>query len=107
LETVRIRLLGKRTSQLDFRNQTLILRMISKLGSGGLIVIMTSHVRNHAITDASYVALMNQGRLVVTGRPDEVITEQNLKDIYKIDVKILEVHDPVTGRMLKFCEPLK
>ncbi len=60
-------LLDEPTSHLDFRNQTLILRMISKLANEGLSVIMTSHVPNHAITYASHVALMNHGRLVVAG----------------------------------------
>ena len=103
----RIMLLDEPTSHLDFRNQTVILRMIRKLADEGLIIIMTSHVPNHAITYASHVTLMNQGRLVAMGKPEQVITERNLRDIYGIDVRIFDVSDPVTGEMLRFCEPLK
>ena len=102
-----IMLLDEPTSHLDFRNQTLVLRMISKLASDGLLVIMTTHVPNHAIIYASHVALMNQGRLVIIGKPEDVITEKNLREIYSIDVKIFQVSDPATGEMFKFCEPLK
>ena len=102
-----IMLLDEPTSHLDFRNQTLVLRMISKLANDGLLVIMTSHVPNQAITYASHVTLMNQGRLVTMGKPEDVITEKNLREIYSIDVKIFEVSDPVTGDLLRFCEPLK
>jgi iron complex transport system ATP-binding protein len=102
-----IMLLDEPTSHLDFRNQTLILRMISKLADEGLSVIMTSHVPNHAITYASHVSLMHHGRLAVTGKPDDVITEKNLREIYNVEVRVFEVSDPVTGDRLKFCEPLK
>jgi iron complex transport system ATP-binding protein len=102
-----IMLLDEPTSHLDFRNQTLVLRMISKLASDGLLVIMTSHVPNHAILYASHVSLMNQGRLVIVGEPEDVITEKNLREIYSIDVNIFEVIDPTTGETIKFCEPLK
>jgi iron complex transport system ATP-binding protein len=102
-----IMLLDEPTSHLDFRNQTLILRMISKLASEGLSIIMTSHVPNHAITYASHVSLMNHGRLVVMGHPEDVITEKNLREIYGIDVRVFEVNDPATGDLFKFCEPLR
>lgn len=102
-----IMLLDEPTSHLDFRNQTLVLRIISKLADDGLLVIMASHMPNQAITYASHVTLMNQGRLVIMGKPEDVITEKNLREIYSIDVKIFEVSDPVTGALLKFCEPLK
>ena len=102
-----IMLLDEPTSHLDFRNQTLVLRMIGKLANEGLIVVMTSHVPNHAITYASHVTLMNQGRLIAMGKPEEVITEKSLNDIYGIDVRIFDVIDPNTGDLLRFCEPIK
>ena len=102
-----IMLLDEPTSHLDFRNQTLVLRMIGKLANEGLIVVMTSHVPNHAITYASHVTLMNQGRLIAMGKPEVVITEKSLNDIYGIDVRIFDVIDPNTGDLLRFCEPIK
>jgi len=106
-QTPRIMLLDEPTNHLDFRNQTLILRIISNLAADGLIVIMTSHIPNHAITYASHVTLMNCGRLVVSGNPEDVITEKNLREIYSMDVRVFEISDPLTGNTLKFCEPLK
>jgi iron complex transport system ATP-binding protein len=102
-----IMLLDEPTNHLDFRNQTLILRIISKLATEGLIIIMTSHIPNHAITYANHVSLMNHGYLVASGKPEEVITEKNLREIYNIDVRIFEISDPLTGNTHKFCEPLK
>jgi iron complex transport system ATP-binding protein len=102
-----IMLLDEPTSHLDLRNQTLVLRMISKLANDGLLVMMTSHVPNHAISYASRVTLMHQGRLVAAGKPEDVITERNMREIYGIDVRMFEVPDPVTGEMFRFCEPLK
>jgi iron complex transport system ATP-binding protein len=103
----RIMLLDEPTSHLDFHNQALILRWISRLAAEGLIVIMSSHVPNHAITYASHVALMHQGRMVAAGKPAEVVTEANLREIYRIDVRIFEIRDPATGEILRFCESVK
>jgi ABC-type cobalamin/Fe3+-siderophores transport system ATPase subunit len=41
------------------------------------------------------------------GKPEQVITENSLRDIYGIDVRIFDVSDPATGEILRFCEPLK
>jgi hypothetical protein len=65
----------------------------------GLIIIMTTHVPNHAISYSSHVALMNQGRVVATGSPEQVIIEKNLMEIYGIDVKIFEIVDSATGEL--------
>jgi iron complex transport system ATP-binding protein len=103
----RIMLLDEPTSHLDFRNQALILRMISRLAEEGLTIIMTSHIPNHAITYASKVALMKNGRFIAIGDPGDVITEGNLKEIYGIEVKIFEIKDSATGEAFRFCEALK
>jgi iron complex transport system ATP-binding protein len=103
----RIMLLDEPTSHLDFHNQAMVLRIVHRLAGEGLMVIMSTHVPNHAINYASHTTLMNQGRLVAMGSPEDVITEANLKEIYGIDVRVFEVSDPVTGDIYKFCEPLR
>lgn len=96
-------LLDEPTSHLDFKNQTLILKLVRKLAKDGLGVIMTSHFPDQALTYSGRIALMHNGSIIALGNPEEVITEANMGKIYGIDVKIYSVQDPNTGETLRFC----
>ncbi len=88
-----ILLLDEPTSHLDFGNQTLILETIQRLArERGLAVLMATHVPDHALFVATQVALMKAGGFVASGAPDEVVTEKNLRELYGIEVKIIQVN---------------
>jgi iron complex transport system ATP-binding protein len=93
------------TSNLDFGNQIRVLKEINNLASQGHCVIMTSHFPNHAFLCSTKVALIKNNRNIQIGRCNEVITEENLKDTYGIDVKIAEVID-AEGRPIRACIPM-
>ena len=92
--------LDEPTSHLDFGNQVKILSLIHNLAGAGMTVIMTSHNPDHTFMVSDKVVIMNHGRLQGFGPPDRVITEESLKDLYGIEVKII---DSVQGG--KRCSP--
>jgi iron complex transport system ATP-binding protein len=96
-------LLDEPTSHLDFKNQTLILKMVGKLAKRGLSVIMTSHFPDHALAYAGQIALMHNGNFLAQGSPKDVVNEKTLEKIYGIGVKIFSVHDPESGEEVRFC----
>ncbi len=96
-------LLDEPTSHLDFRNQTLILKLVGKLAKSGLSVIMTSHFPDHALAYSGRIALMHNGNFLAQGHPKDVVNEKTLETIYGIGVKIFTVPDPVTGEEIRFC----
>ncbi len=96
-------LLDEPTSHLDFRNQTLILKLVKKLAKKGLGVIMTSHFPDHALAYSGRIALMHNGSFVAQGNPGEVVNEANLERIYGIGVKIYTIRDEQTGEEIRFC----
>jgi iron complex transport system ATP-binding protein len=98
-------LLDEPTSHLDIKNQTIILRMINRLARRGLSVLMSSHLPNHALLYSSRVVMMQEGGILAMGRPDEVISEENLRQIYGIDVKIFSGSDGKGQERIKFCMP--
>ena len=99
-------LLDEPTSHLDFKNQVLILKMISKLSSQGLTVIMSTHLPNQAFLVSSNVALMNEGRFLATGYCNDVMTENNLADTYGMELRIVEIDDTGKGPATKVCIPV-
>lgn len=101
----RILLLDEPTSHLDFKNQALILNLIKSLAQEGLAVIMTTHFPNHAFSYSTRATLMHKGVFLGQGAPERVLTEQNLRLAYDIDVKIYSVVDTENFETLRFCTP--
>ncbi|MCX5812933.1 MAG: ABC transporter ATP-binding protein [Proteobacteria bacterium] len=98
----RIMVLDEPTSHLDMGNQMKILRVVQGLAERGLAIIMASHFPDHAFLLASQVAILNYGRIVQQGSPEEVITDDNMCDTYGVDVKVLYVGEGVDR---KACFP--
>jgi iron complex transport system ATP-binding protein len=98
-------LLDEPTSHLDLKNQTLILRMINRLAGKGLSIMMSSHLPNHALLYSSRVVLMREGGILAMGNPSEVISEESLRQIYGIDVKIFTGRDRKGLEEINFCMP--
>jgi iron complex transport system ATP-binding protein len=98
-------LLDEPTAHLDLKNQTLVLRMINRLARQGLSVMMSSHLPNHALLFSSKVALMHNGGILALGNPDDVISEESLREIYGIEVRIFTGHDGKGRDEIKFCMP--
>jgi len=92
------------TSNLDFGNQVRVLEEIKKLSQKGLGVLMTTHSPDHAFLCSNKVALMQRSSIIV-GSPNEVVTEQNLKDAYGINVTITCTCKR-NGEKVKSCVPM-
>lgn len=98
-----ILLLDEPTSHLDFGNQIRVLEIIDRLADGGLSVVMSSHFPDHAFLSSNNVAIMQHGSFMAYGLAEEVVTEENLKQTYGVDVSITYSHE--VGRHV--CVPHK
>ena len=97
-----ILILDEPTSLLGFGNQIKLLEIIDNLSKSGLSIIMSSHFPDHAFLSSTKVAIMKDKQFIDFGTPDDVVTEDNLKKAYSIDVKLIELDDK-----RKVCVPLK
>ena len=97
-----ILILDEPTSHLDFGNQIKLLEIIDNLARSGLSIIMSSHFPDHAFLSSTKVAIMKNKKFIDFGTPDDVVTEENLKRAYSIDVKLMELDDK-----RKVCVPMK
>lgn len=100
-----ILIMDEPTSNLDFGNHIRVLEQINKLSRKGLGVIMTSHFPNHAFLCSTKVALMQRNNVFTLGSVDEVVTEENLRAAYGIDVKITSMVNQF-GQEIKTCVPI-
>ncbi|NJE48257.1 ABC transporter ATP-binding protein [Thermococcus sp. 9N3] len=86
----RLLLFDEPTSFLDFRNQHVVLSAIRELGRGRLILV-SLHDPNQAMAFCDSVFLLRSGSIFVSGRPQKVLTPENLSRLYKMPVEVIEV----------------
>jgi len=96
----RILILDEPTSHLDFGNQMMTLSVINALARQGMAVIMSSHFPDHAFISSNKAAIMKGKRMMSFGMPEDVVTEENMKNAYGVPVKIVDI----SGR--KACVPM-
>lgn len=92
-----ILVLDEPISNLDIQHQINLLNILKELSiKEDITVVAVLHDLNFAIEYSDYLILMDEGRIVDQGSPEEVITHDNVKDVYDIDIHIMK--NPVTKR---------
>lgn len=92
-------LLDEPTTYLDLAHQVELLDLLAALNREvGTTVVMVLHDLNLAARYASHLAAMKDGRVVGSGTPDEVLTEDCVREVFGLESRV--VPDPVTGTPL-------
>ena len=84
----RLLVLDEPTASLDFGNQVRVLREIRRLAGEGYAVVFSTHDPGQAFLAAGRVLLIAHGGAFRQGAPEEVITAQNLREVYGVEVRI-------------------
>jgi iron complex transport system ATP-binding protein len=80
-------LLDEPTSNLDIHHQMDFLNLILTLNrERGLTIVMASHDMNIASEFCDRLILLQGGRIYKMGTPDEVITKENIEEVYGCEV---------------------
>jgi len=94
-------LLDEPTSHLDINQQVEILSLLQRLNrEGGLTVLAVFHDLNLAAQFCDLMILMHGGKAYRVGKPDEVLTAENIEEVY--GTRVLVKKHPVTGRPAVF-----
>jgi len=90
-------LLDEPTTHLDIGHQVEIMDLIKSLNKRRqLTVVMVLHDLNLASNYCDRLILLNEGRVYAMGRPEDVLTYQNIEAVYKTVVVVGE--NPVSKR---------
>jgi iron complex transport system ATP-binding protein len=88
----KILLLDEPTAHLDFRNTHRVLAAIRRIvKERNLSAVMTLHDPNLACRYADRIALVGNCKILRVGTPSEMITEELLRQVYGIEVRILSL----------------
>lgn len=85
----RILILDEPESNLDFRNQLIILETIRKLADRGLICIFNTHYPSHGFFIGNTALILSRNHHAVFGRVEEVLTETHIERVFGVAVDIV------------------
>jgi iron complex transport system ATP-binding protein len=81
------------TSNLDFGNQVRVMKKINELKNNRLGIVMATHAPDHAFLFGSKAMFISRGKKLVSGIAEETITEEQLREVYGVDVKVFQAPD--------------
>ncbi|HOK40585.1 MAG TPA: ABC transporter ATP-binding protein [bacterium] len=82
-------LLDESTAHLDLNHQLHILSLLKKLRDElNLTIMITFHNLNLAAEFCDKIILLKEGKILKIGLPDETITNENIRQLYNINVLI-------------------
>lgn len=82
-------LMDEPTSALDLYRQIEVLTYMKDLASrNGMAVMIALHDLNHALRYCDHTMVISGGQLVASGRSEDVITPDLLRDVYRVDARI-------------------
>lgn len=94
-----ILLLDEPTTYLDLAHSIEVLDLVDRLHDEmGRTVIMVLHDLNLAARYSDQLIVMSQGKIVKSGPPQDIISEELLLDVFGLEASVIE--DPVSDRPL-------
>ena len=82
-------------SNLDFKNQLLVLDTIEELATSGLTCIFNTHFPAHALRRANQALMLGRGGKSVCGKTCEVVTEDRISEFFGVRAVIGEMQTPL------------
>ena len=89
-------ILDEPTNHLDVHAQLAILSLLRRRAQAGATVLLALHDLNLAAAFCDVLVVLNGGRQVAEGTPEEVLTPALLRSVYDVDATLLR--HPGTGR---------
>ncbi len=85
----KVLILDEPTNHLDVKYQFELLKLIRKINQEDKVtVICVLHDINQAIKFSDYLYLIKEGKIYANGSSEEVITLENIKEVFDVDITI-------------------
>jgi iron complex transport system ATP-binding protein len=77
--------LDEPTVHLDLHHQVRVMELLRELNEGGSTIVAVLHDLSLAAHFFPRLVLLDHGRIVADGAPDEVLTAQRIRDVFRVD----------------------
>ena len=89
-----ILILDEPESNLDFKNQLIVLDTISELAANGVACVFNTHYPAHALQRADKSLILSKGGDSIFGSTVNVVTEDNIRKAFGVNAVIGEIETP-------------
>lgn len=79
------------TAHLDYGNQQRVLQRVRSMAEAGFSVVITTHNPDHALLLGDQAAIVSRQGEILQGPCEDIVTEENLRQIYGIDLYLMWV----------------
>ena len=93
----RILLLDEPTANLDLAHQAMMFRLVRRRCELGASAVVITHDLNLAAEFADEIIMLKGGRIAAKGPPAEVLTAENVRDVFAVDVML--DRNPASGNV--------
>ncbi len=93
----RILLLDEPTANLDLAHQAMMFRLVRRRCEHGAAAVVITHDLNLAAEFADEIITVKEGRIAAKGAPEKVLTAENVRDVFGVEVMLDE--NPRSGNV--------
>ncbi len=97
--------LDEPTSSLDIRHQMAILELLRRSADNGMTVLLVTHSLDLAAQFSDRMLLLSGGRVAADGRPDDVVREDVLSEVYGWPLAVSTDPESGTPRVMPVRRP--
>lgn len=87
----RILVLDEPESNLDFRNQLIVLETMTELTRQGITCIFNTHYPDHALRRSNKALLLHKGGETLFGETHRIVTAENIREAFRVRTVIGEI----------------
>ena len=87
----KILVLDEPESNLDFRNQLIVLETMTNLTRKGITCIFNTHYPDHALRRSNKALLLHKGGKSLFGETHRIVTEDNIREAFRVRTVIGEI----------------
>lgn len=103
VQQAEILILDEPIAGLDYGNQLLLLEQLRNLARSGITCIKTTHYPEHALWTSDQAIFLKAGKVIASGKSEEIINSASLKMLYNANIKVIETN---TGaHIMRTCVP--
>ena len=91
-QNTKVLFLDEPTTYLDIKYQLQVLDLILRLNHElGLTIVMVLHDINQSLRYSDEIVAMKEGRVIAQGPAEEVFTEELIRQVYEVDLKLRNI----------------
>ncbi|MFB0560223.1 MAG: ABC transporter ATP-binding protein [Candidatus Lokiarchaeia archaeon] len=90
-QEAKVLLIDEPVAYLDLGYQLEIMEMLKRLADGGVTILAAMHQLNLAVKYCDKLIVLNKGKLVAYGKPEDIVTQKLIEDVYGIKALIKNI----------------